>query len=212
MKCRQSEIKKLLNNLSYCNDYIKYCKTSNHKHIISNTKFYDLKHCILEFILKQSQNLDITIGECRLQTQNDKKLILIPIIYDNDTYIFHQIYENIQSVILNDNIITNNGDEYERQIKSIEENLEKFKECITLLKQFVWNHYKYTLANSYPNEPMKYIKMVELCNKNIKFDIFINGGCMKYHITTRLNYKNNVVAQKPLVKIKKKMLEYIANR
>lgn len=213
MKNQPSEIKKLLNNLSYCNDYIKCHKNDSYKNIISNTKFYDLKNCVLEFLLRHSKELGIVVEDCELQQQNGKTLILIPIVFDDDIYKFHQIYDDIRTVLTKTNVfVWDKRVEYIRPIKQIAEDIDKFEKCITDIKQYMWNHYKHTLGGSglYRAQPMKFMKMVELCNKNLKFDIFINGALMKYHITARLTYKGKVIAQKPLELIKKKMLEYIA--
>ena len=215
MKNQPSEIRKLLNNLSYCNDYIKCHNNDSYKNIISNTKFYDLKNCVLEFLLRYSNELGIVVGDCELQQQNGKVLVLIPMTFDDDMYVFHQIYDDIRTVLTKTNtFVWDKGVKYTRPVKQIEEDVDKFEKCIADIKQYVWNHYKHTLGGRglYRAQPMKFMKMVELCNKNLKFDIFLNGALMKYHITARLIYKGKVIAQKPLESIKKKMLEYIAMR
>ena len=215
MKNQPTEIKKLLNNLSYCNDYIKCHKNDSYKSVISNTKFYDLKNCAIEFILRHSGDLGIVIGDCELQQQNGKTLVLIPVIFEDNTYIFHQIYDDIRDNLTKANaFVWNKKEKYVRPVKHIEEDLDRFARGITDIKQYLWNHYKYTLGGQglYRAQPMKFMKMVELCNKNLKFDIFLNGALMKYHITARLSFKGKVIAQKPLASIKKKMLEYIAMR
>lgn len=207
------EIKKLLNNLEYCNNYIKSCKTRSYKKVISNTKFYELKNCVMIYLLRYGQSLGIEFGNYILQPQGDKTLVLIPIIYNGEVYEFHQMYEDIEQVLLELNINCEHSEiEYERPIKRIDEDIDKFDKCITQIKHYVWNHYEQTLGDPqvYVDKPMMYMKMVELCNKHLKFNIFINGALMKYHIVAELNHKGVKVAQKPLAKIRKNIFQYIA--
>lgn len=209
----KKEIKKLLDNLEYCNNYIKSCKTNSYKKVISNTKFYELKNCIMIYILRNAQKLGIELGCCIIQSQGDKTLVLIPVIYNNNVYEFHQMYKDIEQVLLELNIKFEHSEtEYKRPIKQIDEDIDKFDKCITQIKHYVWNHYKQTLGDPrvYVDKPMMYMKIVELCNKHLKFDIFTNGALMKYHITARLSYKGIKVAQKPLAKIRKNIFQYIA--
>lgn len=208
------EIKKLLTDLKYCNDYIKCCATKDYKAIISNTKFYDLKNCIMVYLLRYGQGLGIEFGSCVMQPQGDKTLVLIPIIYKDVVYEFHQIYEDIEWALIESNAeVRYSSTEYNRPTKTVDIDIEKFDKCITRLKHYVWNHYKRTLADPYiyVDQPMKFMRMVELVNKKLKFEIFTNGGLMKYHITARMTYKGQTVAQKPLVKIRKNIFQYIAN-
>lgn len=209
------EIKKLLDNLVYCNNYVKSCKTNSYKKIISNTKFYELKNCIMIYILRNAQELGIELGCCVIQPQGDKTLVLIPIIYNNNVYEFHQMYKDIEQVLLELNIKFECSEtEYERPIKQVDEDIDKFDKCITQIKHYVWNHYKKTLADPcvYVDQPMKFMRMVELVNKKLKFEIFTNGALMKYHITARMMYKGQTVVQKPLAKIRKNIFQYIALR
>lgn len=207
------EIKKLLNSLQYCNDFIKCCKTTDYKKIISNTKFYALKNCVINYLLRNSEELGITFGQCVMQPQKEHTLVFIPIIYNDTVYGFHQLYEDIEwSLIESEVDVDYKDEEYIRPIKQIESDIDKFERGITLIKHYIWCHYKKTLAdpNAYINKPMKYMSMVELCNKHLKFEIFLNGALMKYHITARLRYKGEIVAQKPLTKIRKNIFQYIA--
>lgn len=208
------EIKKLLTDLKYCNDCIKYCDTNDYKTIISNTKFYDLKNCIMIYLLRYSQSLGIEVGCCTMQPQGDKTLVLIPIIYKGEVYEFHQVYGDIESALIASNAEARySSTEYVRPTKTVDIDIKEFDKCITRLKHYVWNHYKRTLADpyTYVDRPMKFMSMVELVNKRIKFEIFTNGGLMKYHITVRMTYKGQNVAQKPLAKIRKNIFQYIAN-
>lgn len=207
------EITKLLTNLQYCNDYIKCCKNAEYKTIISNTKFYALKNCVINYLLRNSKELDITFGQCIMQPQKEHTLVFIPIMYDGNIYGFHQMYEDIEwSLIESGANVDYKDEEYIRPIKHIESDIDKFERGITLIKHYIWCHYKKTLADptAYIDKPMKYMSMVELCNKHLKFEIFLNGACMKYHITARLKYKGEIVAQKPLTKIRKNIFQYIA--
>ena len=200
------EIKKLLADLQYCNDYIKCCNTKDYKKIISNTKFYDLKNCIMVYLLRYGRSLGIEFGSCVMQPQGDKTLVLIPIIYKGEVYGFHQIYEDIEWALIESNAeVRYSSTEYNRPTKTVDIDIEKFDKRITSLKHYVWNHYKRTLADPYiyVDQPMKFMRMVELVNKSLKFTIFTNGGLMKYHITARMTYKGQTVAQKPLANIRK---------
>lgn len=208
------EIKKLLTDLKYCNDYIKCCATKDYKAIISNTKFYDLKNCIMVYLLRYGQGLGIEFGSCVMQPQGDKTLVLIPIIYKGEVYEFHQVYGDIESALITSNAEARySSTEYVRPTKTVDIDIKEFDKCITRLKHYVWNHYKRTLADpyTYVDRPMKFMRMVELVNKRLKFEIFTNGGLMKYHITVRMTYKGQTVAQKPLAKIRKNIFQYIAN-
>jgi hypothetical protein len=123
------------------------------------------------------------------------------------------MYKDIEQVLLELNINFEHSEtEYERPVKQIDEDVDKFDKCITQIKHYVWNHYKKTLADPYVyvDQPMKFMRMVELVNKKLKFEIFTNGGLMKYHITARMKYKGQTVAQKPLAKIRKNIFQYIA--
>lgn len=207
------EIKKLLNNLEYCNNYIKSCKTRSYKKVISNTKFYELKNCIMIYLLRYGRSLGIEFGNYVIQPQGDKTLVLIPIIHNGEVYEFHQMYKDIEQVLLELNINCEYSEtEYQRPIKQIDEDIDKFDKCITQIKHYVWNHYKKTLGDPYVyvNQPMKFMHMVELVNKKLKFEIFTNGGLMKYHITARMKYKGQTVAQKPLANIRKNIFKYIS--
>ena len=207
------EVKKLLADLQYCNDYIKCCNTKDYKKIISNTKFYDLKNCIMVYLLRYGRSLGIEFGSCVMQPQGDKTLVLIPIIYNGEVYEFHQIYEDIEWALIESNAeVQYSPTEYSRPTKTVDIDIEKFDKRITRLKHYVWNHYKRTLADPYiyVDQPMKFMRMVELVNKRLKFEIFTNGGLMKYHITARLKYKDEIVVQKPLQKIRKNIFQYIA--
>ena len=144
----------------------------------------------------------------------DKTLVLVPIIYEGEVYEFHQIYEDIEWALIESNAeVQYSSTEYNRPTKTVDIDIKEFDKCITGLKHYVWNHYKKTLADPYiyVDQPMKFMRMVELVNKRLKFEIFTNGGLMKYHITARMKYKGQTVAQKPLAKIRKNIFQYIAN-
>jgi hypothetical protein len=166
------------------------------------------------YLLRYGQGLGIEFGSCVMQPQGDKTLVLIPIIYEGEVYEFHQIYEDIEWALIESNAeVQYSSTEYSRPIKVVDIDIEKFDKRITRLKHYVWNHYKKTLADpyTYVDQPMKFMRMVELVNKKLKFEIFTNGGLMKYHITARMKYKGQIVAQKPLAKIRKNIFQYIAN-
>ena len=156
-----NNVKRLIESLSYCNKYIKVNKTN----IISTTKFYTLKQCVMDQLIRNAKSLNITIGECTIQThENESDVVLIPIICDNKVYEFHQVYDKIKTTLIESNINVVNGNMFEscRDINFNDD--EIFKKSITFIKDYVWGHYKLTLQNYFINKPVQYINLVKLCS------------------------------------------------
>lgn len=135
----------LLENLHYCNKYI---KVNSNRKVISNTKFYVLKQCIIDYILQNAEKLNITIGDCIIQsTKYEQSLVLIPLFYNEKKYEFHQIYENVELALLTAGAsVTYETDVYERENKEVEIDIQKFEKSINYIKEYIWTHYKKNIS------------------------------------------------------------------
>ena len=212
-----NNVKRLIESLSYCNKYIKVNKTKNYSDIISNTKFYTLKQCVIEYLICNAESLNITIDECVIQKHgNEEDVVLIPIICDNKVYEFHQIYDNIKTTLIENNINVINGIAFESCRDIAFNDVEIFKESITFIKDYVWAHYKLTLQNYFINKPVQYINLVKLCSskKGCAVDILFdcNGSMLTNNTRVRLMYKGEKVICKGLNKIRKNLKTYISQR
>ena len=212
-------IKNLIEALSYCNKYIKVNKTKDYNHIISNTKFYTLKQCVIDYLIRNAKELNITIGACIVQTNNDKEdVTLIPIICDGVLYEFHQIYKNVENVLNEKNIkVINNGTIYEKPWRDTNINNELlFEEYITFIKDYVWAHYKTALKDFFMEKPIQYIGLVKLCSskKGGRVDITYecNGRFVTNDTMVKLIYKGKPVIRKPLKDIRRNLQTYISQR
>jgi hypothetical protein len=212
-----NNIEKLLVSLSYCNKYIKVNKTKNYKDIISNTKFYTLKQCIIDYLISNAESLNLIIGDCVIQThENEEDVILIPITFDNNTYEFHQLYNNIKTTLIENNINIVKGNIFE-SCRDVNFNDDKiFKDSIAFIKDYVWSHYKKTLQNYFINKPVQYINLVKLCsskkpgNVDILYDC--NGSLLNNNTKVKLVFKNEKVICKELYKVRKNIKTYISQR
>ena len=212
-------IKKLIEALSYCNKYIKVNKTKDYNHIISNTKFYTLKQCVIDYLIRNAKELNITICACIVQTNNDKEdVTLIPIICDGVIYEFHQIYKNVENVLNEKNIkVINNGTIYEKPWIDTNINNELlFEEYITLIKHYVWAHYKTTLKDFFIEKPIQYINLVKLCSSKHGNSVDMKYDCNGAHVTNntkvKLIYKGKPVIYKPLKDVRRNLQTYISQR
>lgn len=212
-----NNVKRLIESLSYCNKYIKVNKNKNYSNIISNTKFYTLKQCVIDYLICNAESLNITIGECVIQThENEPDVVLIPIICDNKVYEFHQIYDNIKTTLIESNINVVNGNMFESCRDIAFNDDEIFKESITFIKDYVWAHYKLTLQNYFINKPAQYIGLVKLCSskKGCAVEILYNcnGADLRDYTKVILMYKGEKVICKGLNKIRKNLKTYISQR
>ena len=212
-----NNVKRLIESLSYCNKYIKVNKNKNYSNIISNTKFYTLKQCVIDYLICNAESLNITIGECVIQThENEPDVVLIPIICDNKVYEFHQIYDNIKTTLTEKNINVINGIAFESCRDIAFNDDEIFKESITFIKDYVWAHYKLTLQNYFINKPAQYIGLVKLCSSKKGGSVEIlyncNGADLRNYTRVRLMYKGEKVICKGLNKIRKNLKTYISQR
>lgn len=202
----------LLENLHYCNKYIKAHKC--HK-IISNTKFYVLKQCIIDYILQNAEKLNITVGECVIQsTKQEQSIVLIPLFYNEKKYEFHQIYENVELALLAAGASVTYGiDVYERENKEVEIDIQKFEKSINYIKEYIWTHYKKILANSnlFMDKPVQYINLINLCKKDVVIHFATNGALVNYSTSVILKYKGERIVKSNLITIRKNLRKYLHN-
>jgi hypothetical protein len=202
----------LLENLYYCNKYIKMHKCGK---IISNTKFYVLKQCIIDYILQNAEKLNITVGECVIQsTKHEQSIVLIPLFYNGKKFEFHQIYENIEYALLTAGAsVTHSTDMYERENKEIEIDIQKFEKSINYIKEYIWTHYKKILAKSnlFMDKPVQYINLINLCKKDVVIHFATNGALVNYSTSVILKYKGERVVKSNLITIRKNLRKYLHN-
>ena len=202
----------LLENLYYCNKYIKVHKCDE---IISNTKFYVLKQCIIDYILQNAEKLNITIGECEIQsTKQEQSIVLIPLFYGGKKFEFHQIYENIEYALLAAGAsVTYRTDVYERENKEIEIDIQKFAKGIKYIKEYIWTHYKKILANTnlFMDKPVQYINLINLCKKDVVIHFATNGALVNYSTSVILKYKGERIVKSNLITIRKNLRKYLHN-
>jgi hypothetical protein len=202
----------LLENLHYCNKYI---KVNSNRKVISNTKFYVLKQCIIDYILQNAEKLNITIGDCIIQsTKYEQSLVLIPLFYNEKKYEFHQIYENVEFALLAAGAsVKYKEDVYEREDKEIEIDIQKFEKSINYIKEYIWTHYKKILANSnlFMDKPVQYINLINLCKKDVVIHFATNGALVNYSTSVILKYKGERVVKSNLITIRKNLRKYLHN-
>lgn len=203
-------MEKLLDSLQYCNDYI---KVYNGKSIISKTKFYNLKYCIMDYLLRNWKTLGITIDKCIIQpSKDDQSIVEISISYKNKTYIFHQLFENIQWALICSEVFTKCIDDvYERRELNIENNYQAFEKGIKYIKHYIWNHYNDILSRStlFIEKPIQYINTVSFVNNQVKIEYSCNGSYLQNSSVVSLKYKGELVKKALLTSIRKKLLNYI---
>ena len=200
----------LLENLHYCN---KYVKVYRNKSIISNTKFYVLKQCIIDYLLRNNDVLGITIGDCAIQsTKDEQSLVFIPMVYNGKTYEFHQLYDNIEFALIASNAsVTYNSEIYKREEKIVDKDDKKFEKCIKYIKEYIWTHYKKILANSdlFMNKPVQYINLINLCKKDVVIHFATNGALLNYGSKVILKYKGEKIKTTNLITIRKNLRKYL---
>lgn len=213
MKNKSATIKQLLESLQYCNDYIKVYHARN---TISNTKFYSLKQCVMDFILRNREQLNIEIGICVIQEAEYSSLVYIPLRYNGVLYEFHQVLDNIQDALIASNApIIYTPIPYERKSKLLDEDIKTFTKNVKYIKHFVWNHYNKTLANPelFKTKPVQYIHLVSVCNPNVVIQFDCNGAMLTYNTRVHLKYKGEYIKKSAkLGMIRKRLNEHIAAR
>lgn len=215
MKNKPIKIQQLLESLQYCNDYIKVYPNRNGL-VISNSKFYSLKQCLMDFILRNHKQLNIEIGICVIQDAEYSSLVYIPLRYNGVLYEFHQLLDNIQHALIASNVpIIYTSVPYERKPKLLDEDIKVFANNIKYIKHFVWNHYGKTLANPelFKDKPVQYIHLVSVCNPHTIIQFDCNGAMLTYNTKVHLKYKGEYIKKSTkLGVIRKRLNEYIATR
>lgn len=216
MKNKQPKIQQLLESLQYCNDYIKVFPKREERLVISNSKFYSLKQCVMDFILRNYKQLNIEIGICVIQDAEYSSLVYIPLRYNGILYEFHQPLNNIQHTLIESNApIIYTSVPYERKPKLLDADIKAFANNVKYIKHFVWNHYNKTLANPelFKNKPVQYIHLVSVCNPHTRIQFDCNGAMLTYNTKVHLKYKGEYIKKSTeLGKIRKRLNEYIAAR
>lgn len=219
MKNKSPEIQQLLESLQYCNDYIKVYPKRKERLVISNSKFYSLKQCVMDFILRNHKQLNIEIGDCIIQESSQmycSSLVYIPLTYNGVLYEFHQLLDNIQSALIASNApVMYTSIPYVRPMKQMDENIKAFANNVKLIKYFVWNHYNKTIANPelFKDKPVQYIHLVSVCNPHIVIQFDCNGAMLTYNTKVHLKYKGEYIKKSTrLCTIRKRLNEYIATR
>lgn len=219
MKNKPFKIQQLLESLQYCNDYIKVYPKREERLVISNSKFYSLKQCVMDFILRNHKQLNIEIGDCVIQESSQmycSSLVYIPLTYNGVLYEFHQLLDNIQSALIASNApITYTSVPYVRPTKQMDENIKMFANNIKYIKTYVWEHYEKTLANPklFKDKPVQYIHLVSVCNPHTIIQFDCNGAMLTYKTKVHLKYKGECIKKSTrLCTIRKRLNEYIATR
>lgn len=216
MKNKSATIKQLLESLQYCNDYIKIYPKRDERLVISNSKFYTLKHCVMDYILRNHEQLNIEIGICVIQDAEYSSLVYIPLRHNGVLYEFHQILDNIQDALIASNApIIYTHIPYERKSKLLDEDIKTFVNNIKYIKHFVWNHYNKTLANPelFKTKPVQYIHLVAVCNPHVVIQFDCNGAMLTYNTRVHLKYKGEYIKKSTKLSIiRKRLNEHIAAR
>lgn len=219
MKNKPLKIQQLLESLQYCNDYIKVYPKRKERLVISNSKFYSLKQCIMDFILRNHEQLNVEIGDCVIQESSQmycSSLVYIPLTYNGVLYEFHQLLDNIQHALIASNApVMYTSIPYVRPTKQMDEDIKAFANNVKHIKHFVWNHYNKTLANPelFKDKPVQYIHLVSVCNPHVVIQFDCNGAMLTYNTKVHLKYKGEYIKKSTkLGMIRKRLNEHIAAR
>lgn len=216
MKNKPLKIQQLLESLQYCNDYIKVYPKRQERLVISNSKFYSLKQCVMDFILRNHEQLNVEIGICVIQDAEYSSLVYIPLRYNGVLYEFHQLLDNIQHALIASNApVMYTSIPYVRPTKQMDEDIKAFANNVKHIKHFVWNHYNKTLANPelFKDKPVQYIHLVSVCNPHVVIQFDCNGAMLTYNTKVHLKYKGEYIKKSTkLGMIRKRLNEHIAAR
>lgn len=191
-------MKRLLEHLSFCNKHIKYYKRKNG--VISNTKFYNLKTCVLNSLISFPMYYDISIKKCEIcEDIQGNKLVSLTICYEDKEYSFHQPLENVvHSLMKWENIYGNPINwpktEYVKETNIPKENWRRFEEGIGYIKYWVWENYNLTLANHnlFINKPCQYLNLLTYIKPNIIIKINRDGVFTNNYNGSQIGYNANV--------------------
>jgi hypothetical protein len=172
--------------------------------VISNTKFYNLKTCVLNSLIAHPLYYDISVEKVAIcEDMLGKQLVSLSIYYKGCEYKFHQPIENVYRSFVYSQA-THNGScgllsqwpmiEYEKDTNIPEENWGRFNDGIEYIKWWVWDNYKYTLGNInlFVNKPCQYLNLLSYIKPNIVIKINRNGAFTNDYNGSQIGYSANV--------------------
>lgn len=191
-------MKQLLEHLSFCNKHMKYYKGE-----LSNTKFYNLKSCVLNSLIAYPLHYDILVGKIAIcKDMQGKQLVSMSIYYKGCEYKFHQPLENVYRSFVYYSAANGSRGllsqwptiEYEKDTNIPEENWGRFNDGIEYIKWWVWDNYKYTLGNInlFVNKPCQYLNLLSYIKPNIVIKINRNGTFTNDYNGSQIGYNANV--------------------
>lgn len=214
-------MKQLLEHLSFCNKHMKYYTLPKKEQVISNTKFYNLKSCVLNSLITFHAYYNISIEKFAIcEDMQGKSLVSMTIRYKGLEYEFHQPLENVKySLSTYVGLYGTPGQwpkiEYMKSEDKPEMNWERFKDGIEYIKWWVWDNYKYTLGNInlFVNKPCQYLSLLSYIKPNVIIELYRNGVFVKdyngaqigYGSTVRLKDSNIAIKQGSLKEIRKNL-------
>ena len=214
-------MKQLLEHLSFCNKHMKYYTLPKKEQVISNTKFYNLKSCVLNSLITFHKYYNISIEKLAIcEDMQGKKLVSLTIYYKGLEYEFHQPLENVKySLSTYAGLYGTPGQwpkiEYMKDTNIPEMNWERFKDGIEYIKWWVWENYSHTLGNSnlFVNKPCQYLGLLSYIKPNVIIELHRNGAFVKdyngaqigYGSTVRLKDDNVAIKQGSLKEIRKNL-------
>lgn len=191
-------MRQLLDHLSFCNKHMKYHKRKSR--VISNTKFYNLKSCVLNSLISFPMHYNISIEKCEIcEDMIGNQLVSLTICYKDKEYKFHQPLENVIHSFMNQESVYGNPatwqkNEYIKETNIPEENWGRFNDGIEYIKWWVWDNYKYTLGNInlFVNKPCQYLNLLSYIKPNVVIKINRNGIFTNDYNGSQIDYNANV--------------------
>ena len=175
----------------------------SHKGELSNTKFYNLKSCVLNSLIAYPLHYDISVEKVAIcEDIRGKQLVSMSICYKGDEYKFHQPIENVYHSFVY--LYAHDKScgllsqwpkiEYEKDTNIPEEDWERFNEGIEYIKWWVWDNYKYTLGNInlFVNKPCQYLGLLSFVKPDIKIELNRNGVYTSSYNGSQISYNANV--------------------
>lgn len=191
-------MKQLLEHLSFCNKHMKYYKKKDG--VISNTKFYNLKTCVLNSLISFPMYYGISIKKCEIcEDMLGNKLVSLTICYKDKEYSFHQPLENVVRSFMKWESIYGNPinwpkTEYVKETNIPEKNWGRFEAGIEYIKYWVWENYNLTLAdhNLFVNKPCQYLNFLSYIKPNVRIKIIRNGVFTNNYDGAQIGYGSKV--------------------
>lgn len=213
-------MKQLLEHLSFCNKHMKYYTLKKKDCIISNTKFYNLKSCVLNSLITYHQYYNISISKpAKCEDMYGHQLVSLTICYEGYEYEFHQPLDNVnQSFMTYEGLYGNPSHwpkvEYKRNFSAPEINWERFNAGIEYIKWWVWENYTHTLANQnlFVHKPCQYLNLLTYIKPNIIIKINRNGVFTNNYNGSQIGYNANVQLFDDKWKVKCGSLKEIRNK